>query len=215
MDEETQTLEIREPVAPESLVPSVGATPWVVGGILLLALAAAFVIWRTRKKRLAADPAAIRRAAYLEAGNALDKVEAATAREAAVRCSLIIRRYLATAAEDPALFETHEEFIARHDALADYTPVARQACAEGFARLAALKYAPVPENGRSTGRKEEAESQAAPHGVERGAESGNPQLLERAAPANPRSATRNPQPEMVLADARALLDAIHEGHPES
>ena len=59
-----------------------------------------------------------------------------------MQTSLILRRYLSLAAEDPALFETHEEFIARNDALLSLSDAARAACATGFARLAACKYAP-------------------------------------------------------------------------
>jgi len=39
-----------------------------------------------------------------------------------VLASLILREYLSSAAGDPALFETHEEFISRHDALQSLTP---------------------------------------------------------------------------------------------
>jgi hypothetical protein len=63
-------------------------------------------------------------------------------RNAAVLASLILRKYLSIAAGDPALYETHEEFVARHDALSALAAEARAATAEGFGRLAALKYAP-------------------------------------------------------------------------
>jgi hypothetical protein len=44
------------------------------------------------------------------------------------------------------LFETHEEFVSRHDALLALTPEARAATETGFTRLAALKYAPeIPD----------------------------------------------------------------------
>ena len=63
-----------------------------------------------------------------------------------MQTSLILRKYLSLAADDPALFETQEEFIARNDALVSLTETARAACAAGFARLAAFKYAPeVPD----------------------------------------------------------------------
>lgn len=56
--------------------------------------------------------------------------------------SLILRKYLSAAANDPALFETHEEFISRHDSLQALKPEARAAAEAGFTRLASLKYAP-------------------------------------------------------------------------
>jgi hypothetical protein len=46
-------------------------------------------------------------------------------------------------AGDPSLFETHEEFLARHDGLLAFRSEARTAAQSGFSRLAALKYAPV------------------------------------------------------------------------
>jgi len=55
---------------------------------------------------------------------------------------LILRKYLAQASNDPSLFETHEEFITRQDSLTALTEEAREACAMGFSKLAALKYAP-------------------------------------------------------------------------
>jgi hypothetical protein len=70
----------------------------------------------------------------------LASINAPQSREAAVQCSLILRHYLSVAANDPALFETHEEFISRHDSLKALTELARAACEAGFARLASLKY---------------------------------------------------------------------------
>jgi hypothetical protein len=80
--------------------------------------------------------------AFREADAGLAALAAPTARGAAVQVSLILRTYLSLAAHDPALFETHEEFIARSDSLKVLTAAAQTACREGFARLAALKYAP-------------------------------------------------------------------------
>ena len=54
-------------------------------------------------------------------------------------------------AGDPALFETHEETLARHDALARFDESARTTAAGGFARLAALKYDSHPPAGDPAG----------------------------------------------------------------
>lgn len=143
MDETPQTFELQEPASLENLIPSVGYTPWVIGGVLLLLLLlVVFAIFKSRKPAAGADAEALRRAAYLEAGTALAKIQAASPREAAVQTSLIIRRYLSIAVGDPALFETHEEFISRRDSLSKLSPDAREACGRGFDHLAALKYAP-------------------------------------------------------------------------
>jgi len=148
MDEPPQSFELQEPAALENLIPSAGYTPWVIGGVLLLlVMLVVFAIFKSRKRVPSADPETLRRAAYLEAGTALAKIQAASPREAAVQASLIIRRYLSVAVGDPALFETHEEFISRRDSLSKLSPEAREACGHGFDRLAALKYAPEPPAG--------------------------------------------------------------------
>jgi len=137
------SLELRDAPLPDPLIPSYGLWPWWVaaGALLVLAL----IVWRLLRPRgpAAVDPVKMREQACGEARSALDAVDASiTAREAAVQASLILRKYLSVAAGDPALFETHEEFIARHDALAALSEPARIAAADGFARLAALKYGP-------------------------------------------------------------------------
>lgn len=145
MAESNTSFELKEPAPPDALVPSIGLWPWWVGGGLLL-LAAVILLVVFRKRPSVIDPAAARNAAFKEALDALAATRANGAREAAVQCSLILRRYLSTAAGDPALFETHEEFVARHDSLRALSAPAREAAAAGFSRLASLKYSPdVPD----------------------------------------------------------------------
>jgi len=135
-------LQLQEPLSPESLVPAVDLT-WLWIGLAAFALIVVLAIL-LRKKRGAAppDPKAARLAAYRNALKAFENLQAPTAREAAVQSSLILRRFLADAAGDPSLFETHEEFISRQNALNALSPEARDACAQGFNQLARLKYAP-------------------------------------------------------------------------
>ncbi|MEO8615680.1 MAG: hypothetical protein ABI600_11110 [Luteolibacter sp.] len=130
-----------EPAHPEALVPDSQWEPWMLPAAvaLLLVITLWIILWK--RKKPASDPLAIRNAAYQEAADALDKITAAQGRDAAVLASLILRKYLSTAADDPALFETHEEFISRHDGLKALTMDARQAAEAGFTRLASLKYA--------------------------------------------------------------------------
>lgn len=145
MAAETTSFELKEPAPPDALVPSIGLWPWWVGGILLVLLAIILLVV-FRKRPALMDPAAARNAAFKEAMAALAGASAPSAREAAVQGSLILRRYLSAAAADPALFETHEEFVARRDSLNALTEPAREAAAGGFSRLASLKYAPeIPE----------------------------------------------------------------------
>ncbi len=148
MNEKTANFELLEPAHPEALVPDPLLEPWMIAAaaVLLLAITAC---WIFRKRRSAAgDPLAARRAAYQDAVAAVENINALQARDAAVQASLILRKYLSLAANDPALFETHEEFISRHDALKALTDDARNAAEAGFTRLASLKYAAeIPDVG--------------------------------------------------------------------
>jgi len=142
MEEKAPNLQLQEPVSPESLLPATDFTLlWIGLGLLVLLILIGLLV-RMNKKPAAANPVARRRAAYLAAERSLEAVDEPNAREAAVRTSLVLRRFLSDATDDPSLFETHEEFISRQGALNQLTPSAREACAAGFARLAKLKYAP-------------------------------------------------------------------------
>jgi len=140
MNENATGLELKPPPSPEALLPDHGLWPWWASAILL-ATAVAVVLYVVFRKR---RPAAIdaRGNAFREANGALSGIKTDDPRDAAVQCSLVLRKYLSAAAADPALFETHEEFIARRDALSSLTETARAAAESGFTRLAALKYGP-------------------------------------------------------------------------
>ncbi len=133
--------ELLEPPSPDALIPDSRVETWmiVVAALVMLGLLALFLF--RRKKAAVSDPLAVRAAAHAEALAALGSIPASHTRDVAVQCSLIVRKYLSTAAADPALFETQEETLARHEALAGFTEEARAAAGAGFSRLAALKYA--------------------------------------------------------------------------
>lgn len=172
MDGDPPKLELMEPASPEALVPTYelwpGLTAAAIAVILLLLL---LLLWLLLKKRKPASTnlLALRKAAFNEARSDLENITPTSSRETAVLTSLILRKYLSTAANDPALFETHEEFISRHDSLQALTPETRSAVESGFTRLASLKYAPE---------------------------------IPAADPAD------------VIADARKLLETLHQGFAE-
>lgn len=60
--------------------------------------------------------------------------------ESAVRISLIMREFLEAAFEDPALFETEEEFTLRPEALAQLQEHCRRAIVDHLHQLSGLKY---------------------------------------------------------------------------
>jgi hypothetical protein len=147
MDEKAaDNFELLTPPSPDALVPDSPVEPWMVAVTALVVLGLVlWLIFRKKKSPVTLQREA-RHAAHAEAVSALDSIRPDGPRDAAVQCSLILRKYLSIAAGDPALFETHEETLSRHAAFASFNEDARRAASDGFTRLAALKYAPdIPE----------------------------------------------------------------------
>jgi hypothetical protein len=143
MNENTTGLELQDAASPEALLPDHGLWPtWATFVLLALVIAVALYLAFRKRKAVPEDPRRIREDAFRAAQAALSTIRIDDPRDAAVQCSLVLRKYLSIAAADPALFETHEEFIARRDALQALTDAARSAAESGFGRLAALKYGP-------------------------------------------------------------------------
>lgn len=142
MNEKTSSFKLMEPTSPEALVPASWVEPWMIFSLVILLLAVLAYFAFRKKPPVVVDPSEARRTAHAEAVAALAEIGDVIPREAAVRCSLILRRYLSVVASDPALFETHEEYISRHEALKNFSEEARVSTALGFARLAAIKYSP-------------------------------------------------------------------------
>ncbi|MFT3990354.1 MAG: hypothetical protein QM680_02985 [Luteolibacter sp.] len=150
MQESPLNFELAEPASPEGLLPRFSLEFWMLPAALALvfALIAIFlIIRRIRQKRSAIS--APRQSAFHEAATALAALQSDSTRQTAVLASLILRKYLSVAASDPALFETHDEFITRHDSLASLDETTRAEATHGFARLAALKYSPDESSGNS------------------------------------------------------------------
>ncbi|MEK7953859.1 hypothetical protein [Luteolibacter soli] len=139
--ESDDALVLRELVPADPLLPDPGMPPW---GWVLIGLAAAavigFLFFLRRSKHTETDPRHLREEAYARAQHDLEAVPEGGMQAAATKVSLVLRRYLATVCGDPALFETHEEFVSRHAALSGYPEDLRNVTAEGFSHLARLKY---------------------------------------------------------------------------
>ena len=125
---------------------------WAGLGLLLALLAAgvALLLWRRRQRRQTGEPEsplalALRRTDEVAA-------ELPPLRACSLQLSFIIRSYLAGCAQDPALFETHEEFSRRMDSLETLPESCRYNTRELLEDLAANKYAPAAEQGQSEAR---------------------------------------------------------------
>ena len=147
MGEELNEFRLMEPALPRDLLSDSPWWPWIAAAVLAVMLLAA--CWWLIRRKSGNSRARTRDQAWQEAMAALEQLPAATARETAVRTSLILRRFLARAAGDRSLFETHEEFISRHDALQPLTADCRERVTRTFTDLAAMKYAPEPDDGDS------------------------------------------------------------------
>lgn len=142
MEEPSTSLELKDIPDVSPLIPSPGWPWWVwvlVGvGVLILLL----MIRLSRKKQDTLPN--IRLRAFREALASLEKMPAIASPVAlATGLSLTLRHYLAAAFQEPSLFETHEEFMARHNALATLPQSVRENIGSYFQLLARYKYAPV------------------------------------------------------------------------
>lgn len=140
-----KNFQLMESSTVEALIPK-AETPWlwIIIGVVLVA---SLIFWLIRRRlKRAKDPANIREAAYKDAIAAFDAIPQNDPHAAALESSMILRKYLSITAEDPALFETHEEFVTRHDALQKIPQSMRDEVASIFSRLATIKYAPDAAN---------------------------------------------------------------------
>jgi hypothetical protein len=114
---------------------------WMLAGLgCLLVLIIIYLIFRkskSAKQRITQLDKARKQLAQLR-----QKTDALAPHIIAIRISLIIRRYLATAFDDPALFETIEEFSLRESALSQLHPDSREPITRHLTALSQLKYAP-------------------------------------------------------------------------
>lgn len=141
MEESTPSLELRDIPDVAPLLPMEWLPWWAWVGIAVALVLLWMLLAHLRKRPT--DASALRQQAYQEALKSLEKAKSLqTAVAMATAISLTLRQYLAVAFGDPSLFETHEEFLARHDALAVLPEEIRQSLSAHFATLCRYKYAP-------------------------------------------------------------------------
>ena len=137
-----ESLQLQDPLPIHDLLPEPGWPWWawtlLAVGVVLIMVVLALII-RSRKKQSASDtinPETAYRHACETIENALD----ASSADPAVTLSIAIRQYLADVSHDPSLYETHQEFIARHAALGDLPQPLREKTADLLTQLAEQKY---------------------------------------------------------------------------
>ena len=111
---------------------------WACAVLIPLAALAAWWLYARRNKRPVASISPLQET--LLALAELDQ-DLPPMRECALRLSMILRSFLAGQAQDPALYETHEEFSQRIDSLAHVPVVCQCATRDLLEQLAAFKYA--------------------------------------------------------------------------
>jgi len=116
---------------------------WGVGIAVLLATVGLLIWLKTRKKKIQLPPTP-EELALAE----LERIEreAPGLRECSLRISMALRRFLTGRTQDPALFETHEEFSQRMDALSSIPKSCQHDTRLLLEKLAGFKYAGQQQN---------------------------------------------------------------------
>jgi hypothetical protein len=151
MEGNENSLELVETRDAIDLVPSWEPQAWWYFAGVAAVLAIVVLVLLLKRGKTVPDPHKEKREAYNEAKTEFAKPSGTDARAEAQRVSAIIRRYLARSMGEPALFETHEEFVSRHEALKGLPDDVRESVGAFFADLAALKYAPTVPDADHTG----------------------------------------------------------------
>ena len=132
--------ELEPEVAPERLEEPQSHTGLIIAAVVLVLLAAAALIYIKHRRKPATEPEESPEETALKSLQALRAVQP-DIRECSLQLSMILRRYLTGATQDPALFETHEEFSSRLNALAAIPADCQYATRVLLEKLAEMKYA--------------------------------------------------------------------------
>ena len=133
---------LEEEISPTELMVQSVSGPVLWGLCVLLVLLVALVVWLVmrHRKRGTALPALTPRQLAERALDVLAE-QLPPLREGSLRLSMILRTFLTGQTQDPALFETHEEFSRRMDALSTVPRSCHYATRDLLERLAEQKYA--------------------------------------------------------------------------
>lgn len=145
MEETTPSLELRDIPDVSHMLPH----EWWPWWAWVCVVTGVFLLWRVISwlQANSSQHDSLRDRAFEDARQALQEAKSHTTAVAlSTALSLALRRYLTIAFADPSLFETHEEFLARHDAFAALPENIRHALSEHFSTLCRYKYTPSEEH---------------------------------------------------------------------
>ena len=135
-----QIPQLEDNIEPSNFMPELFWTPLMIAGAsaLLLVLLMLILYLAYRKKSVVPPPTSKQIAL-----TALDKLrhQEIHMQEFSITLSMIMRQFIAGQTQDPALFETHQEFSQRIDSLSALPPKQQYAMHSLLDHLAELKYA--------------------------------------------------------------------------
>ena len=135
--------EIRDIIEPSEFIPE-PTTPWWIWalaisvGLILITL----IILLNQKNKPHKTRKTLLEKARSELSRLKKKSSELSTEKLATQISMVIRRYLEAAFEDPALFETNEEFTLRANALGTLHPDTRTQITDYLQQLSHFKYSP-------------------------------------------------------------------------
>lgn len=142
MADSKSNLELAESRDAMDLVPNWELEGWWIATAAVVLLLLMIAGWYLLRKKKVFDPSKAEHEAFQEALAGIEKLDASQGKENVIMVSLVIRTYLAQSLNEPALYETHEEFIGRHDAIKGLNEDLKGLIHSYFSELAAMKYGP-------------------------------------------------------------------------
>ena len=141
--------ELHDIADPAPYLPGIAVPLWFwIALATLLFLGVSCVLFFILRRTSPAQPPEL--SFYGESRRTLERLRESLAgrslAEVATDASLIMRHYLVVTLQEPALYETHEEFLLRPDALEELPAGARERLAPLLDQLAQAKYSPSARN---------------------------------------------------------------------
>ena len=137
-------LELHDIPAPENLLPGTRVAWWIwLCAAMVISGLAWLIKYRHRQiSLLAVNPDDSYQLCREELNEFREQISGLPLADVASRCSLILRSYMRIHIDEQALYETHDEFLLRPEALRHLPKGARDKLAPFLSKLARCKYGP-------------------------------------------------------------------------